>query len=174
MAEGTIGMRAPLGILAAAGGLLLLLAGCGGDGSFPAPAECAQAAPLPTATPGIPQRGAYFGALRNGADELESQLGELRANWPSGNFSRKAEFRLDFARYSDETRCVATYMRDLQPPGPEFAAFDENLGKALDDLLAHTESGREAVRKRNVSEWRQWRDGVDAKVEAVRTALRSR
>jgi hypothetical protein len=167
-------MRAALAAIAVAGSMLPLLAGCSGEGSFPAPAECVQAAPLPTATPGVPQRGAYFSALRNGADELESQLGEFRANWPSGSFSRNTEFRLDFAKYSDETRCMATYMRDLQPPGPEFAAFDENLGKALDDLIAHTEFGRESVRKRNVSEWRQWRDGAEGKVEAVRTALRSR
>lgn len=151
-----------------------LLASCGGNGSFPEPGECLVAAPLPTATPGLPQRGAYFSALRNGIDRIDSQLAQFRAEYPSGNFSRRAEFRMHFAEYSDETRCIATYLRDLPAPGAEIDSFDERMDAALSDLLVHTEFGREAVRKRNVSEWRQWRDGVDAKVEAVRSVMRSR
>ncbi|HEU4598333.1 MAG TPA: hypothetical protein VFS26_01175 [Solirubrobacterales bacterium] len=169
MAPGAVHVKVTLSLLAAGLAVPAFVA-CSGGSSFPSPAECAQAAPLPTATPGAPERGAYFSALRTGVDDLESELSEFRSNWPSGSFSRDGDFRRDFAKYADETRCKATYLRDMQPPGPELSDYDQSLDAALDDLLSHTAFGREAVRTRNVSEWRQWRDGVDAKIEAVRTA----
>jgi hypothetical protein len=97
---------------------------------------------------------------------------DFRSKYPSGNFSRQQEFRVDFADYADKTRCLAAYLRDLPPLTPADEGADTALNTTLDDLLAHTEFGREAVRRRNVSEWREWRDNVDARINAVRAAVR--
>jgi hypothetical protein len=144
---------------------------CSGGSSFPEPAECGTPAPLPTSgrTPGTVSRNTYRTALQDGVRRLQNYVDDFRGKYPSGNFSRQQEFRLDFADYADRTRCLASYMRDLT--GPTTPEADATLDRALDDLLTHTEFGREAVRKRNVSDFRKWRDGVDAKVEAVRVAV---
>lgn len=148
-------------------------AGCGGNGAFPEPAECISPPPLPTsATTGATSRGAYVGVLEDGVRRLQNYADDFRAEYPSGNFSRQQEFRLDFADYADRTRCLATYMRGLGVLDPADEGAVTALNAVLDDLLAHTESGREAVRQRNVSEWREWRDNVDARINAVRAAVR--
>lgn len=155
--------------------LVPLAMGCGGTGAFPEPAECLTPAPLPTSvrTPGTTSPNAYRGTIQDGVRRMGDSLDDFRGTYPSGNFSRKSEFREDFAVYTDETRCTATYVRDLPPANATYAERDSTLDKALDELLRHTEFGREAVRQRNVSEWRQWRDGVDMKLNAVRDASRA-
>jgi hypothetical protein len=163
----------------AAGLAALLLAplaiACSGGGSFPDPAECSAVPPLPTSdlSPGNINRVAYENTLLDAVRRLQLYADEFRGKYPSGNFSRQQQFRVDFADYSDQTRCLATYLRDLPPQSPDNGQPDAALNAALDDLLAHTEFGREAVRSRNVSEWRQWRDGVDGKINAVRAAVRA-
>ncbi len=148
---------------------------CGGAGSFPEAGECLTPAPLPTSsrTPGTTSPQAYRGTIQDGVRRMGDSLDDFRGTFPSGNFSRQVEFREAFALYADETRCTATYLRDLPPANPSFAERDSTLDKTLDELLAHTEFGREAVRQRNVSEWRKWRDGVDVKLNAVRDASRA-
>jgi hypothetical protein len=148
---------------------------CGGGGSFPEPAQCLTPPALPTSsrTPGATSRIAYNNTLLDGVRRLQSYADDFRGEWPSGNFSRQQEFRLDFADYADQTRCLATYLRDLPPLDGESEQPDAALNAVLDDLLVHTELGREAVRKRNVSEWRDWRDNVDARINAVRAAVRA-
>lgn len=165
------GLRLAAGLVA----LLSLAWACGGSGAFPEPAECLTPAPLPTSrtTPGAASPGSYRGTIRDGVSRMGDALEEFRGNYPTGNFSRQVEFREDFAAYADQTRCTGTYLRDLPPANSMYAERDATLDKALDELLAHTEFGREAVRQRNVSEWRQWRDGVDAKLNAVRDAQRA-
>jgi hypothetical protein len=148
------------------------LAACGGNGSFPEPAECITPSPLPTsANSGETSRRAYEGALLEGVRRLQNYTDDFRGKYPSGNFSRQQEFRLDFADYADRTRCLATYMRGLGVLDPADEGAVRAMNATLDDLLTHTEFGREAVRRRNVSEWRQWRDNVDAKINAVRVAV---
>jgi hypothetical protein len=167
-------MRWPL--LALPGLVVLpMLVACGGNGTFPEPAECIAPQPLPTSSrnPGNTNRLAYENTLLDGVRRLQTFANDFRGRWPSGNFSRQQDFRLDFAEYADETRCLATYLRDLPPLDASSTQPDEALNAVLDDLLEHTEFGREAVRRRNVSEWRQWRDGVDGKINAVRVAVRA-
>ncbi|MEX1103248.1 MAG: hypothetical protein WED87_03290 [Dehalococcoidia bacterium] len=148
---------------------------CGGGGGFPEPAECLAPAALPTSgrTPGTVNRIAYENTLLDGVRRLQVFADDFRGQWPSGDFSRQQQFRVDFADYADQTRCLATYLRDLPPHNPEEQQADVALNAVLDDLLVHTELGREAVRSRNVSEWRQWRDNVDAKINALRAAVRA-
>jgi hypothetical protein len=155
--------------------LIPLAMACGGGGSFPEPAECITPPPLPTSSsnPGVTSRTAYETTLLDGVRRLQSYADDFRGKYPSGNFSRQQQFRVDFADYADRTRCLATYLRDLPPLDAENGQPDEALDAVLVDLLEHTEFGREAVRSRNVSEWRDWRDSVDAQINAVRAAVRA-
>ena len=61
-------------------------------------------------------------------------------------------------------------MFELAPPDARFSAYDAKVDAALTDLIAHTRAGREAVRSRNVSDYRDWYSGVDARIAAVRLA----
>jgi len=159
--------------LGLAGGLA---AACGGNGSFPEEAACAPAAPLPTsrATPGVVAQQAYLGRIQNSTANLESLRAALRAKYDDDTFYRRDEFRPDFADYADKTVCTAQAMLDLSPPHQGFAEYDSALDAALADLIDHTRFGREAVRKRNVSEYRQWFKEADRKIQAVRAAADSR
>ena len=164
-------MSARLGLLALMAVAPLALS-CGGGSSFPEPAECVALSPAKASvrTPGTTSLNAYRQTIQDGVRRMGDYLDDFRGAYPSGNFSRKTEFRQDFAEYSDQTRCTAVHLRDVPPANPNFAERDATLDTALSALIAHTELGREAVKQRNVSEWRQWRDGVDVKLNAVRDA----
>lgn len=150
----------------------LLAAGCGTpDANFPEPAACSSPAAVPTsrAAPGTAAVSAFLARVRAGADELAAQRERLRELYPTDTFSRRDAFRPDFARYADATLCLARELRGLVPPG-RLEAWKARVDAALDALIAHTEAGREAVRTRNVSEYRAWYRDVDARIAAVEEA----
>lgn len=148
-----------------------VLAACAGASStFPEPAPCPAAAPLPTQHPNSTRPSPYFSAVRVGVDRLVQEREVHRGFYPTDTFSRRAEFRTRFAEYADETVCAAEYLINLEPTEERFAAFDSDLESALQALIAHTKAGREAVKSRNVSEYRDWYKDVDGLLTAVRTA----
>lgn len=153
------------------GAAVLFGAGCGGSSTFPEEAECPAPAPLPTVRnqPGVVSFGSYLTRLRTSADTLSQLRADLRAKYPDDTFYRRDDFRPDFAEYADQTVCVAQAMQSLGPPNSRFAESDEKLDAALGALIDHTRAGREAVRARNVSDYRAWFKDADAKIEAVRT-----
>lgn len=159
----------------AAGVLVIsvLFTSCGGAAStFPAEAECPAPTPVPTSRSG-PGRGSpnsYIARLRDSAALLEQLRSDLRSKYPDDTFHQNVEFRPNFAAYADQTVCTAQAMFDLDPPDARFSDYDAKLDALLQDLIAHTRAGREAVRKRNVSDYRDWFRGVDAKIAAVRQA----
>jgi hypothetical protein len=158
--------------VAAAGiGMLSLSAfGCGSpSGAIPAEPVCATPAPLPTsrATPGTVSLQAYFTRVRSGAGALYTAREELRAKYAEDTFYRREEFRPDFIAYADETICAAQGLRELSAPIESLAEFDQKFDAALTELIEHTVAGREAVRMRNVSDYRAWFAGVDEKIAAV-------
>ncbi len=166
-------MRRLAAILAPA----LVFAACGGGVStFPEEVECVQPSPLPTSrtTPGAVSPQAYFSRIQNGVSALEKLRSDLRSKYPEDTFYRREAFRPDFAAYADETICTATALLALTPPDGRFENFESTLDTALTALIDHTRAGREAVKSRNVSEYRDWFDGADAKIAAVRTALAAR
>jgi hypothetical protein len=65
-------------------------------------------------------------------------------------------------------------MFDVDPPDARFSEYDANLDAVLQELIAHTRAGREAVRVRNVSDYRDWFKEVDGKIVAVRQAANAR
>ncbi len=108
--------------------------------------------------------------MRNSAENLERLRANLRSKYPDDTFHKREAFRPDFADYASQTVCTAQAMFDLNPPDARFADYNTNLDLLLEDLIAHTRAGREAVKKRNVSDYRDWFKGVDGKIAAVRQA----
>lgn len=115
--------------------------------------------------------GVHDATARFGRDA--GTAADLRGKYPEDTFYRRDGFRPDFATYADQTVCTAQGMIDLTAPDARFAGFDATLDAALGDLIAHTRAGRAAVRARNVSEYRDWYRGVDARIAAVRNAVGS-
>lgn len=158
--------------LLAAGVAAVLSGACGTpDANFPEPAACPSPAAVPTsrAAPGTASVPAFLARVRAGADELAARRERLRELYPTETFYRRDAFRPDFARYADATLCLARELRGLTPP-PRLEAWKARVDAALDALIAHTEAGREAVRTRNVSEYREWYRGVDTRIDAVEEA----
>ncbi len=164
-------MRALAGF---SGLIALLVVSCGGSSSaFPDEAECPAPSPLPTVRnqPGVVSFGSYLNRLRSSGETLSKLRADLRANYPDDTFYRRDTFRPDFAEYADQTVCLAEAMRSLDPPNSRFTDFDQQLDTALDALIEHTRAGREAVRTRNVSDYRKWFEDADAKIAAVRDLM---
>lgn len=162
-------MKALVGVILAA----VVVAACGGGGStFPDEAACAAPSPLPTsrAQPGVVSADAYFRRLQGFATNLERLRAAERVKYNEDTFYRRDEFRPDFAMYASQTVCTAQIMLDLEPPDARFAEYDATLDAALTELIAHTRAGREAVKKRNVSDYRDWYAGADRKIADVRAA----
>lgn len=150
--------------------IALAATACGSPTSaIPAEPVCATPAPLPTsrATPGTVSVQAYFSRIRNGAGALYTAREELRGKYAEDTFYRREEFRPDFIAYADETICAAQGLRELSAPIESLTEFDQKFDAALTALIEHTIAGREEVRKRNVSEYREWFTGVDEKISAV-------
>lgn len=155
------------------GVVALLVAGCGGSSStFPEEADCP--APVPVATsraqPGTLSPQAYTARMRASADTLSKLRADLRAKYADDTFYRRDGFRPDFANYADQTVCTAQAMLDLTAPDTRFREYESTLDAALSDLVEHTRAGREAVRARNVSDYRTWFKDADAKIAAVHEA----
>ncbi len=142
------------------------------DSYFPAETVCPspQAVPTSRAAPGTVSPQAFVGRIRAGARELAQARERLRESYPNDTFSRRESFRPDFAAYADRTLCLARELRGLPAPTERLAAWKAAVDGALDELIVHTAAGREAVRTRNVSEYRRWWRGVDARIEAVAAA----
>ena len=159
---------------------LVLAAGmaCGGSasGSFPEEAECPPPTPLPTsrANPGTTSTEAYTRRIQGFALNLDRLRADLRSKYPDDTFYRREEFRPDFAQYASQTVCTADAIAQLSPPDARFAEYDSTLEAALTSLIEHTRLGREAVRSRNVSDYRAWYDDADRKIAAVRAAAYAR
>lgn len=162
--------------MAAFAGFAIVLAGCGsGATTFPEEIECVEPAPLPTsrAAPGTISAQSYVNRLRSSADTLTKLRADLRAKYADDTFFRRSEFRPDFATYADQTICTARAMQALSAPDTRFAEFDSKLDVTLIALEDHMQLGREAVRARNVSDYRDWFKDADAKIAAVREAAYS-
>ena len=174
MARGALPVRAIVGAVA---GCAMLVAGCGGASpSFPEEAACPAPSPLPTSRTqaGVVPPNFYLSRVRTSADNLVKFRSDLRAKYADDTFYRRDEFRPDFAAYADQTVCTAQAMLDLSPPDARFEQFETKLDDALNALIEHTRAGREAVRARNVSDYRKCYEGADAKIEAVRAAAYAR
>jgi hypothetical protein len=164
-------IRALLLAIAFAGAMAFDCGGSGG-GNFPDETPCPAAPPVATsrATPGTTSADAYVRRIQSFAVNLERLRADLRGTYPEDTFYRREEFRPDFAQYASQTVCTADAMLQMSAPDARFAEYESALDTALQDLVDHTREGREAVKARNVSDYRDWYAGADAKIAAVQTA----
>ena len=157
---------AQLGLLVCTLAPFALASGCGG-GSLADAAPCVTPTALPSGTTGAAQARQYLSTVSSGIDRIKKLRTDERALYPDRSFSRNSDFRTQFAAYADASVCGATALRDLKPPTTVFQSYDDGLDASLAQFIDHMKFGREAVRKRNVSEYRQWFEGVDTKLEAI-------
>lgn len=154
--------------------LASFLTACGSaaGSTFPEETECGPPEPLPTSsrTPGTVSMQVYVARARMTATTIAQLRADLRAKYPDNTFYRRDAFRPDFLAYADQTICAAEEFLQLGPTPPALAQYDANLDRALTDLVEHTRFGREAVRRRNVSEYRDWFKDADNRVSAVQMA----
>ncbi len=144
----------------------VLLATACGSGAMPEPAVCQT--PTPVARPDSFARDQpYLSAVSAGVNRLQQLRQQQRSQYPTRSFSRASEFRTAFAEYADESICTATNLRSLAPTAARFADYDSTLDTTLTAFIEHMQFGREAVRKRNVTEYREWYDAIDARLNSV-------
>ncbi len=154
--------------------VVTVLAACGESTAFPDPAPCPSPVPpsLPSPTSrGVSQFGPYRPALSQGVQRIEALRADFRSRWPLERPSNKQEFRTEFAAFSDQLVCVASGLRDMQAPTPSLVEFDSAIDRALDDVIDSMAAGREAVRQRNVTRYREWNSSIDGKIAVVSTTL---
>ncbi len=140
-----------------------VVAACGGGSNFPDPPECVEPTPTPErrderSNPGL----AYLVVLDNGIKELRELTDEFELRWPGQRFSSRREFREEFVVYAGRSACLAEALMELEPGDPErLTEFDGMVDAALEQYLGVLERGREAVRKRNVSKYREFHRDLD-------------
>lgn len=164
-----------IAVLAAALALTVLLA-CGGAPSLPDPAPCTTptAAPAPSPTGRRGQGNPYFTVLQDSLNRLQDLYTTFRLAHANNRFGADEGFRPAVARFIDESTCVALSMRRVEAPNPALQASKQQVDAALDDYVAHLQSGRAAVRSRNVTEYHAFWDGLEARFDAVRAAFSRR
>lgn len=153
------------GLVAAAALSVPLAAGCGGDGAFPEAEPCT----APTATPtrsATPPRGdpdrRYRELVRTGLVRVESMTTDFRLTWPYERPSSRQDFRQAFVVYARDLTCLAADLRALEPSTAQLEAFDTRFDEAMTKTIEVTEFGREAVRTRNTSKFKDWIKEVEA------------
>lgn len=144
--------------IAALAVLILLVAACGGTTELPAAPPCT--APTATPTGRLPTESRYRRTVMDGIDGLARLLSDFRGQWPDGKFSSKPEFREDFATYAGQAECLAETMKTLVAP-PPLSAFRSILGALMAEYETTLEAGKDAVRQRNVSKYRDWNRDID-------------
>ena len=155
-------------------GVLLagLLAACGSASSLPDPAPCQSPSPLPTsaAAPRITEGRAYFTALQDQLTQLEDLETTFKLTNPTNAFPSNSTFRPAVAKFIDDSTCVAQSLKSLEPPTAQSSTNKSTLDDALDSYIAHLQAGRAAILARNVTDYRTFWNGLDAKFDAVRYA----
>lgn len=150
--------------------LLAFAPACGTpDSSFPPEAACPAPEPLPTSrsVSGVASPPEFLARVRKGTVDMLRARDQFAAEYPDDTFYRRDAFRPDMAAFADTLICAASALRTLESP---IAGFDDWVGAlhlTLDELISWTRFGREAVRSRNVSEYREFRAGLDQRLSAV-------
>lgn len=149
-------------------GLAGAACGAGSDG-FPALVDietCEAPQPVRDLDELVAFRALVYGEMQR----IEDLTNDFRLRYPNGTFYRRPEFRSDFAEYANEAICIAAGVGKVEQPTGDFLPEDADLDAMIEEFIQHTLVGREAVRTRNVSDYRRWNRGVESKLEQVRTA----
>lgn len=158
------------GLLAAGVILLAFAPACGTpDSSFPPEAECPAPDPLPTSrsVAGIASPTEFLARIRTSTVAMLRARDQFASEYPDDTFYRRDAFRPDMAAFADAIICTASTLRSLESPIAGFDDWTGALHLTLDELISWTRFGREAVRSRNVSEYREFRAELDQRLAAV-------
>jgi hypothetical protein len=162
-------------------GAASVVTACGGTTSLPDPPPCA----TPTATPTLgPARGirqvdatafAYYRVVNDGSTKLHSLTRDFRDRWPDGKFYHQPEFRTDFVAFAGQSACLTGSLQALA--GAPEASRLAGLKALIDPIFVNYETalnaGREAVRTRNVTDYRAFNRRIDELAAQVDDALAS-
>lgn len=148
---------------------------CAGGSTLPPAPTCT----TPTATPAphgnVQADQRYVQAFQSGAAQLKRLTDNWRAAWPDGRFSSRAAFRGEFVAYAAASRCLVDDLAAFAPANSaKYGEFDARAEGALAQYRDAIDYGLAAVRRRNVSEYREFYQRMDAAFarldETVRTA----
>jgi hypothetical protein len=144
---------------------------CGAaDSAMSDPGPCPAPTPPPTTAFGRRDPlGAFRQTVNQNVIRLEKLTNDFRQQYSNGKFYR-GSFRPDFGRYADETVCIAIALRGVTLPAG-LASTKVEFDSALDGFINHQRSGREAVRSRNVSGYKDWYNGIYVQLGALRSSV---
>ena len=154
--------------------IVAVMLACGGEGAFPVAEPCT----TPTAVPS-PRRpsaadATYIVATYDGMTRLEDLTRNFRTRWPNDAPSNRIEYREEYVEYVRDVTCLASDLKALSPRGESLSAYDTQFDLLMDDTIAIAEFGRDAVKARNSSKYREWIRDVDAlpmRYDEIRTAF---
>jgi len=148
---------------------------CSGNGSLAGPAPCATPAATPTVprstNPDFYRARTYRLAVDGSVQEINRLTDEFLGAYPSRKLGSSREFRTAAVAFIDQVTCTAKALGGLSPPVEFYAEFNAALGAAMDDLVETMALGREAVRQRNVTRYREFNTRLDGNAEMVRKAM---
>lgn len=166
----------------------LLAGACGGQPSLPEAKPCM----TPTATPALSPRAsaftvaaAYLNTMSDSSNQMKVLTGDFRARWPEGKFYRSDEFRPGFVDYAAGAGCIIDSLQalPLNLPSPSvsqtaarFAEAKPRFAAVLEEYQATFDFGLEAVRSRNVSQYRDFNrrlDEVTIRLDELITSFRN-
>lgn len=165
MVEGThqVRLRHRVASVVAAGPLLVSTFACG-SASFPESPPCVK--PSPTATPrGTSDRSndaLYRRHTMDGLARVEAANLTFRTTWPNDAPSNRQPFREAFVIYAAGMECMAGDLKALEPKGADYSEYNAAYDAAMDEVVEITGFGRDAVRSRNTSKYRDWIKKVEA------------
>ena len=150
------------GVVAAAP-VLVATVGCG-SASFPESPPCVT--PSPTATPRGSSAASNDALFRrhtmDGLARIEAANLTFRTNWPNDAPSNRQPFREAFVAYAAGMECMAGDLKTLQPKGANYAEYNAAYDAAMEEVVEIAVFGRDAVRSRNTSKYRDWIKKVEA------------
>ena len=140
-----------------------VVAACAGGSSLPEAPACVNATPTPRPTRATEADFRYLRTFQSGADKLQRLTDDWRAAWPDGKFSSRPEFRQEFVVYAGASRCLVDDLAAFAPANAAgYGAFAAQMEAVLAQYRDAIDYGLEAVRKRNVSNYREFYRRIDA------------
>lgn len=140
-----------------------VVAACAGGSALPEAPPCVNATPTPRPTRATEADFRYLRTFQSASDKLQRLTDDWRAAWPEGKFSSRPEFRQEFVVYASASRCLVDDLAAFAPANAaRYGEFDSQVEGALVQYRDAIDYGLEAVRKRNVSNYREFYKRIDA------------
>lgn len=110
---------------------------------------------------------AYRTAIIEGIDGIIAESVSFTARHPSRELSNNSSFRTDYVTAEQNNVCRAAWLISLEPPAQYLDAFHAELSKMLGDYVETMAFGHDAVKSRNVSDFRKWDGRENSAIERL-------